>query len=78
LQNVIVSSPDWWNSLNRVDAIFRLSRNVALTGFVIAAFAWAARLFVVAVPATVIAAAGILFALFTWFRRDDLSSHRPR
>ena len=47
---------------------------IAMIAAAVAMLGWAMRIFILAVPASVLATAAILMTLFTWFRKDDLSS----
>ena len=64
----------WWNSFERMDAIFRISLNTAIAAFTISAVCWISTLTLIAVAGVVVAATAVVFALFSWFRRDDLAS----
>jgi hypothetical protein len=66
-------SEHWWDSLEQLDKRFRLARNTAVVAGGLSIAAWGMWLVLIAVPATVVTMTAILFTLFLWFRRDDLS-----
>lgn len=68
-----MSGPRWWDSFDRMDAVFRVSLNTAIAAATVAAVCWIATLTAVAVVGTVVATTAILLTLFSWFRRDDLA-----
>jgi hypothetical protein len=72
-----MSSPSWWDSLEKMDRSYRLARNISVVGAGLSICAWGLWLQFVAVPLTILTSVAILMALFTWFRRDDLSRGAP-
>jgi hypothetical protein len=68
---------DVWDSPEQIDKFFRLARNIAVVFSGLSISAWGIWLVYVAVPMTVIAFTAILFMLFLWFRKDDLSRGAP-
>ena len=72
-----MSGRGWWHSLERIDMIFRWSVNAAIGAFTLAAMGWILGFTLVAVASIVLATTAVLLALFSWFRRDDLSRSRP-
>jgi hypothetical protein len=73
-----MSGPAWWHSFERLDAIFRVSRNLAIAAFTISAASWIAGAPIAAVLGVIGGTTAILVTLFAWFRRDDLGHSRSR
>jgi hypothetical protein len=69
-----MSIPEWWDSPERIAVWFSRFSTTAAFAAAFAVLGWTMRLFILAVPATVLAAAAILMTVFTWFRKDDLAS----
>jgi hypothetical protein len=65
-----------WDSLERMDRLFRRARGTALVCGAFAAGTWLAWLPYVAVPFTVAASTAILIGMFAWFRKEDLSQRK--
>lgn len=72
-----MSGPLWWHSFERLDAVFRMSVNLTIGAFTLAAVCWILDFTLVAVAGIVLATTAVLVALFSWFRRDDLRPGRP-
>ena len=68
-----MAGPRWWRSYERLDALFRVFRNLAIAAFTLAAACWIAEVTIPAVLLVIGGTTAILIALFSWFRRDDLS-----
>jgi hypothetical protein len=68
-----VRGPAWWQSYDRLDAIFGTARNAAIGAFTLAAASWIAGLTMPAILLVIGGTTAVLIALFSWFRRDDLS-----
>jgi hypothetical protein len=56
---------------------FRAARATAVVAAGLAALGWAGQWYLLSVPAAVLALTAVLIALFTWFRKDDLSRNTP-
>jgi hypothetical protein len=63
----------WWHSFERMDALFRVSRNVAIAALTLGAACWIGGLPLAAVAGAVAGTTAVLIMLFSWFRRDDLA-----
>lgn len=74
LHNRYMSLPEWWNSPERIGVWHSRFSTIAMIAAAVAMLGWAMRIFILAVPASVLATAAILMTLFTWFRKDDLAS----
>jgi drug/metabolite transporter (DMT)-like permease len=66
-----------WHSFERLDAVFRISVNISIGAFTLAAVCWILGFTSVAVAGAVLATTAVLVALFSWFRRDDLRPGPP-
>jgi len=64
--------PAMWDSLERMDRLFRRTRATALVCGGLAAVCWAIWLVVVAVPLSVVASTAVLVMMFAWFRKEDI------
>jgi hypothetical protein len=69
----LMSGVGWWDSFERMDAVFRVSRNSVIAGFTIAAVSLILGFTAVAVLSIILATTACLFTIFAWFRRDDLA-----
>lgn len=71
-----MGGPGWWRSFERLDAIFRIFRNLAIAAFTLAAASWIAQVTIAAILLVIGGTTASLIALFSWFRRDDLARSR--
>jgi hypothetical protein len=69
-----MSIPEWWDSPERIAVWLSRFSTTATLSSALAVLGWASRLFLLAIPATVLALASILMTVFIWFRKDDLAS----
>lgn len=61
-----------WDSLERMDRLFRRARGTALVCGGLGAACWSIWLVVVAVPLSVAASTAVLIMMFAWFRKEDI------
>ncbi|MQA30886.1 MAG: hypothetical protein GEU82_13810 [Luteitalea sp.] len=67
-----MSGPRWWISFERLDAVFRISVNLAIAAATVAAICWILTYALAAALGIIVATTASLIALFSWLRRDDL------
>jgi hypothetical protein len=67
-----MATTDMWDSLERMDRLFRRARGTALVCGAFALATWAIWIPYVAVPFSVAASTAILIGMFAWFRKEDL------
>ena len=67
-----MATTEMWDSLERMDALFRRARGTALVCAAFALATWLIWVPYVAVPFSVAATTAILIMMFSWFRKEDL------